>query len=122
MPKDPSFKPLIITGGDGENSVRTQVQPTMGLEQKPCLACVSWRNDNRKLVQFLRSRKDIEVHEDGTFSSAVLKDFPDREGMRLDTKDFGWCEQLCMPTDMLASCEKWSPRNRAADFGKLSKL
>lgn len=91
-----------------------------GIEEKPCFTCKSWDKNREKLIQFLVS-KGMRPKPNGCYDMAVIAgDLPGRRQMEVDPKDFGFCQNLCMPTHMMATCEHWKPTLSREDLaGKI---
>jgi hypothetical protein len=103
---------ITPTAGDGEHTADGLVAPVTGLEQKPCMVCRSFEKDEPKLVQFFRAKK-MDIGPTGDFTTPIAKE-AGYKSLQLNVKDFGWCRFLACPTDMLATCEKWSLRREMA--------
>jgi hypothetical protein len=99
-------QPRIVETATGAKGVITS---EIGTEDKPCFTCSDWDKDNRKLMQFLTAR-GLKADENGVFETPIVQDFHDgRRSMKIDLRDWGYCQTLGMPTHMLAGmqCLHW---------------
>jgi hypothetical protein len=91
------------------NGVKGVISSPTGTEEKPCFTCSKWIKDTRKLIQHFQA-KGLKADARGVFTTPIVGDFKDgRRSMEIDPKDFGYCPAECMPTHMLATCERWQP-------------
>lgn len=104
---DTGWKPITNIQGDGQSNARGEIELVKGHETKPCMMCRSWEKDTPKLVQHLKAH-GLEQGPDGVFTTPIAKDIPGRKSLAIDPKSWGFCRLECRPTDMLASCERFS--------------
>jgi hypothetical protein len=97
---------IKITGGDGDSVATGQIEMASGLEQHPCLMCISFEKDRDRLVRHLLRHK-LTPEPDGTFVTPIAKDFPGRKSLRIDPRSYGWCRRDTIIVDMLATCPAW---------------
>lgn len=97
---------IQITGGDGKTTATGQIEMAHGLEQHPCLMCVSFEKDTNRLIRHLIRHK-LTPQPDGTFVTPIAKDFPGRKSLRIDPRSYGWCRRDTIVVDMLATCPAW---------------
>jgi len=102
-----------IVGGD--EYAKGQIEMVTAGETKPCLACKSWEKDVRKLVEHFLAR-GLTARPDGKFVTPIARDFPGRKSLVLDPKQMGFCRLWTMPTDDLATCERWVPLTRISEM------
>ncbi len=90
-------------------------------EAKPCFTCKHWHKDNRKLMQYIHAH-GLTPDQNGIYTLR-MPDFPDRQSIKVDPKDWGFCLTLAMPTHMNAGakCPHWKIREVAADMRGLVK-
>jgi hypothetical protein len=107
--------PIQITGGDGEQSATGRVNLATGIEQRPCIMCRRFEKDQKRLVEHLLA-KGLVPDGDGKFTTPIAKDFPGRKPMKIDPTEFGYCRRDGIITDMMATCEAWSPTKSIVDL------
>lgn len=102
------WQPVLVTGGDGEGAAKGTIEMATGFEERPCMMCRSFEQDNKKLIQHLLAR-GLKMEADGSFTTPIANDIPGRKSLRIDPRSYGYCRKETMPVDMLATCESWSP-------------
>jgi hypothetical protein len=113
-PTDTGWQNIIPTAGDGERSIAGHLPQAVRVEHRPCINCKSFEDDNRRLLQHIRSKK-LEVRPDGVVYTPIKADFPGQKiGMEIQIADFGWCKRDCIVTDKMQTCDKFSPIHRQA--------
>jgi hypothetical protein len=117
--------PIEDTGWKQPNVEQTPEGPkglittATGTEKRPCYLCARWERDQRKLIEFFVSR-GLRPDVNGEFETPIARDFRGRRSMRVDPKNWGYCRQQCIATDMNATCENWElTRTRADLAGKI---
>lgn len=102
------WKPIEITGGDGNSTASGTINLDRAVETRPCMMCRSFEKDNTKLAQHLRAR-GLTPDAAGYFHTPIAKDFPGRaeKALKIYLPDYGYCRKECMPVDMQATCERW---------------
>lgn len=101
------------TGGD--QAAKGQVDLATGTETDPCFMCKSWEKNERKLAQHFRAH-GLTIEPDGTVETPIIKGDPNRTTMKLKIQHMGWCRQECMPTDDLATCQKFNQVKRREEM------
>ena len=114
-PEDTGWQPITGIEGDGDVNARGRIELATGTEKNPCFSCKSFEQDERRLIEYLQ-RRGLEPDKRGHFRTPIAKDFPGRKSMVIDPKSFGWCRRDSLVTDMLATCEGWKQKDKAADF------
>ena len=110
-------QPEIVPSSTGGMGI---IKMATGLEKKPCCTCKHWHKDTRKLEQFLRSRK-LTPDAEGRYEVRI-PELPERQSMKVDLKDWGFCLTLAIPTHMNAGarCPHWKPTVTRQDLeGKI---
>lgn len=97
---------IKVTATDSAVKATGQIEMAHGLEQHPCLMCVSFEKDTNRLIRHLIRHK-LTPQEDGTFVTPIAKDFPGRKSLRIDPRSYGWCRRDTIVVDMLATCPAW---------------
>lgn len=85
------------------------------MEPRPCLMCVNFEKDEAKVRDYCRAYKLTE-DENGNFLTPIAKDFPGRQSLVLDPKNFGFCRSQGTLTDMLATCPDWRQVRTESEF------
>jgi hypothetical protein len=110
--------PEIVTTPQGTAGV---IQMPSEVEATPCFLCKHWHKDQRKLMQFIRSR-GLVPDSNGIYTLPT-PDLPNRKSIQVDPKDWGFCLTLAMPTHMNAGaqCEYWQQRQVREDMRGIIK-
>lgn len=119
MASDTGWKaPEIITTPQGAAGV---VKMDTATEATPCYLCKNWHKDTRKLMQYIQAH-GLTPDANGIYTLR-LPDFPERQSIQVDPKDWGFCLTLAMPThmDAGAQCPHWRLREVREDMKGLIK-
>jgi hypothetical protein len=120
MPNDDTgWKPiqteLVDTKTQGDEYAKGLVEPATGLEKRPCMACRSFEPPSNKVVEHFIAH-GLKIKPNFNVDSPITKDFKGRKNMSMDIRDMGFCRLWVMPVDIVATCERWCQKTRAADF------
>lgn len=107
----------MITGGDGDTSATGAIEMVTGLEQRPCMLCAKWDKEFDRLLKHFLSH-GLRLRPDGKLETPIKDDFKRKQGMVINPRDFGFCRDQSIPTDMLASCAEFVPVKSLAQFQK----
>ena len=113
---DTGWRPIAITGGDGDTSAKGKIDLATTAETRPCYACKNWDDDRPKLMRHFASRGMYPDPHDGLIRTPIMKDFPERQSMTINPKTFGFCLRDSIPTDDEATCENWQPTKSIEDL------
>ena len=99
------MKNIRPTGPDSkdEGGAVGDVEMATGMEQNPCFLCKGWEKDTPKLVRHFKAH-GLEIQEDGSVHTPIVKNIPGRKSMKLKIQQMGWCKTGTMPTDDMATC------------------
>jgi hypothetical protein len=106
--------PDIVQTASGVKGV---ISSPTGMEERPCFTCAKWIKDNRKMIQHFQAR-GLKADANGVFTTPIVGDFPGRESLKADPKDFGWCPKNGYVAHMLATCEDWQPTALAHELAR----
>jgi hypothetical protein len=110
------FKKVNIVGGDGDQYARGLVQPTTGIETRPCMVCRSFEKPglDKMLRHFLSY--GCTVLPDGRVQSPRPKAAKQGAGLKIDPKDFGFCRRQGIAVDMGATCTDWEQKRTRSEM------
>ena len=103
---------MRVTGVDIS---KRQIELANGMEERPCITCVSFEKDTNRLIRHLLRHKLI-ADENGIFTTPIAKDFPGRVSMRIDPRTTGFCRRDTIVVDMLATCSAYRCVRTASEF------
>lgn len=105
-------KPGVIETPDG---VAGAIVPATGLEQKPCMMCKSFENDQRRLMQHLQAH-GLRPDENGFYETPIAKEVKGRRSLKINPRDMGWCRRNGGVVHMNATCEDFKPTETRNDL------
>lgn len=109
------FTGIDIVGGDGDRAAAGTIELATGMEARPCLHCVAFEKDEKKLRNHLLA-KGLTADAAGCFETPIAREFAGRKSLKIDPRSYGFCRAQGIPVDMLATCEQWTPVRTSSEF------
>lgn len=103
----------VHAGADGMPT--GHIDLTRGTEMRPCLMCAAFEKDEKRLIEYLLA-KGLKPDENGIFTTPIAKDFPGRQSLKMNPKQFGFCRSDGIATMDDATCAHWRPTTLISDL------